>query len=303
MTFTWEPNPEIFRIGAFAVRYYGLLFVAVFIGGFYFLRWQMMRVGWREQDVSDFVIPGMLAVIIGSRLGHVIFYEPGYYFSHPVEIIKFWKGGLASHGATLGLIVAGWWFARQKRMSFAEFGDRFAFSAATGAALVRLGNFFNSEIVGRATDGSWGVRFPLSHEDREAAALGLSHVPLRHPSQLYEFLMGGAILGILLLVDRRLGEKRPRGLLIAIFLVLYFLARFIVEFFKEFQGDLREVGGLTMGQLLSIPLFLAGVAWMIWAVRRNLPAASVIPRYPEEPAVARAAAPKPAARRSGKKRK
>jgi len=295
MTFTWEPNPEIFRIGAFAVRYYGLLFVGVFIGGFYLLRWQFMRVGWKEQDVSDFVIPGMLAVIIGSRLGHVVFYEPGYYFSHPVEIIKFWKGGLASHGATLGLVVAGWWFARKKHMSFAEFGDRFSFSAAVGAALVRLGNFFNSEIVGRATDQTWGVRFPLCHEDR---MLPLDQIPLRHPSQLYEFLMGGAILGILLLVDKKLGEKRPRGLLVALFLVLYFMARFIVEFFKEFQGDLKEVGGLTMGQLLSIPLFLAGVAWMIWAVRRKLPAASVIPRYTEE-----APAPKPAARKSGKKRK
>jgi len=300
MTLTWEPNPEIFRLGAFAVRYYGLLFVGVFIGGFYFLRWQMMRVGWKEQDVSDFVIPGMLAVIIGSRLGHILFYEPGYYFSHPVEIIKFWKGGLASHGATLGLIVAGWWYSRQKRMSFAEFGDRFAFSAAVGASLVRLGNFFNSEIVGRVTDQTWGVRFPLCHEDR---MLPLAQVPLRHPSQLYEFLMGGAILGILLLVDRKLGEKRPRGLLAALFLMLYFMARFIVEFFKEFQGDIKEVGGLTMGQLLSIPLFLAGVAWMIWSIHRKLPAASVIPGTAPEMPTQKAATQKAGHRKSGKKRK
>jgi phosphatidylglycerol:prolipoprotein diacylglycerol transferase len=110
--------------------------------------------------------------------------------------------------------------------------------------------------------------------------------------------MGGAIVGIMLLVDRKLGEKRPRGLLIALFLVLYFMARFIVEFFKEFQGDLKEVGGLTMGQLLSIPLFLAGVAWMIWSIRRKLPAASVIPgSAPEAPF------PKAAPRKSGKKRR
>ncbi len=300
MTFTWEPNPEIFRIGAFAVRYYGLLFVAVFIGGFYFLRWQMMRVGWREQDVSDFVIPGMLAVIIGSRLGHVVFYEPGYYFSHPLEIIKFWKGGLASHGATLGLVVAGWWFARKKHMAFTEFGDRFAFSAATGAALVRLGNFFNSEIVGRHTDQTWGVRFPLSHEDR---ALAPDQILLRHPSQLYEFAMGMAILGILLLVDRKLGERRPRGLLISLFLILYFMARFIVEFFKEFQGDLKEVGGLTMGQLLSVPLFLAGVAWMVWSIRRRLPSVSVVPRYVEPAESKTPAATKSHSHRTGKKRK
>jgi len=276
MTFVWDPNPEIIRIGAFAIRYYGLLFVVVFIGGFYFLRWQMMRVGWREEDVSDFVIPGMLAVIIGARLGHVIFYEPKYYFSNPVEIIKFWKGGLASHGATIGLILAGLWYSRKKGMSMAEFGDRFSFSAATGASLVRLGNFFNSEIVGRVTDQTWGVKFPLCHEDR---GLPLDQVPYRHPSQIYEFLMGAAILGILLLVDRRLKEKRPRGFLISLFLVLYFLARFIVEFFKEFQGDVREWHGLTMGQLLSVPLLLAGIAWMVWSLRRKLPSVSVVPRY------------------------
>lgn len=276
MTFVWDPNPEIVRIGAFAIRYYGLLFVIVFIGGFYFLRWQMMRVGWREDDVSDFVIPGMLAVIIGARLGHVIFYEPKYYFSNPAEIIKFWKGGLASHGATIGLILAGFWYSKKKGMSMAEFGDRFSFSAATGASLVRLGNFFNSEIVGRVTDQTWGVKFPLCHEDR---GLSLAQVPYRHPSQLYEFLMGAAILGILLLVDRRLGEKRPRGFLISLFLVLYFLARFIVEFFKEFQGDIKEWHGFTMGQLLSVPLLLAGIVWMIWSVRNKLPAASIIPQY------------------------
>lgn len=276
MTFVWDPNPEIFRMGVFAIRYYGLLFVIVFIGGFYFLRWQMMRVGWREDDVSDFVIPGMLAVIIGARLGHVIFYEPKYYFSNPAEIIKFWKGGLASHGATIGLILAGFWYSKKKGMSMAEFGDRFSFSAATGAALVRLGNFFNSEIVGRVTDQTWGVKFPLCHEDR---GLSLEQVPYRHPSQLYEFFMGAAILGILLLVDRRLGEKRPRGFLISLFLVLYFLARFIVEFFKEFQGDIKEWHGLTMGQLLSVPLLFAGIVWMIWSVRHKLPAASIIPQY------------------------
>ena len=278
MTFTWNPDPEIFRIGAFAVRWYGLLFVGVFVGGFYFLRWQMMRVGWKEQDVSDFVIPGMLAVIVGSRLGHVVFYEPGYYFGNPVEIIKFWKGGLASHGATVGLIVAGWWFARKKGMSFTEFGDRFSFSAATGAALVRLGNFFNSEIVGRPTSQTWGVRFPTCHEDR---GLPLEQVPLRHPSQVYEFLMGVAILLILLAVDRKLGEKRPRGLLVSLFLILYFMARFIVEFFKEYQTDLKNQQFLTMGQYLSIPLFLVGVGWMAWTLKHRLPA-STPPSAPQE---------------------
>ncbi|MBN2722730.1 MAG: prolipoprotein diacylglyceryl transferase [Deltaproteobacteria bacterium] len=300
MSFTWDINPEIFRLGPLAVRYYGLLFVGVFLGGFYFLRWQMMRVGWKEEDVSDFIIPGMLAVILGARLGHVFFYEPGYYLSHPAQIIQFWKGGLASHGATLGLIVAIIYYAMRKKISIAEVADRFSFSAALGATLVRLGNFFNSEIVGRVTGGSWGVRFPRSHEDR-ALAFANQEVPLRHPSQLYEALMGAAIILVLYLTDKALGEKRPRGLLGAMFLSLYFTARFIVEFFKEYQTGLKEHHLLTMGQVLSIPLALAGYIWLFIAIKQNKPAQSRVP-YSEEKATVSKSKPG-SGKNSGKRKK
>lgn len=281
MNFTWNVNPEIIALGPFSLRYYGLLFVVVFLGGFYLLKWQMERVGWKEDDVSDFIIPGMLAVIIGARLGHVLFYEPSSYFSQPIEILKFWKGGLASHGATLGLIVAIIYFAKKKGMAITEVADRFSFSATLGAALVRLGNFFNSEIVGRITDQSWGVRFPRCHEDRHLTAIG-EQVPLRHPSQLYEFGMAAFIMLVLWGVDRKLGEKRPRGLLGALFLSLYFTARFIVEFFKEYQTGLKDHQLLTMGQVLSIPIALAGYIWLFIAIKQNVPAQSKVPQYPEE---------------------
>jgi phosphatidylglycerol---prolipoprotein diacylglyceryl transferase len=254
-----------------AVRYYGMFFVGVFLGGFYLLRWQMTRVGWDEDDVSDFIIPAMMAVVLGSRFGHVVFYDWAYYSSHPAEIIKFWKGGLASHGATLGILFGMWWFSLKKRMSFAEMGDRFSFSIALGASLVRFGNFFNSEIVGRVTDQSWGVRFPLSAEDRHLALLG-KEIPLRHPSQLYEGIMGAAILLILVIVDRIYKEKRPRGLLLGLVVSLYFTGRFTVEFFKEFQTGLRSDQFLTMGQYLSIPLALAGYAVIFYSFKNRKPA-------------------------------
>jgi phosphatidylglycerol:prolipoprotein diacylglycerol transferase len=272
LSFTWDINPEIFRFGSLAVRYYGLFFVGVFLGGFYFLRWQMMRVGWTEEDVSDFIIPGMLAVIIGARLGHVFFYDWSFYSANPVEIIKFWRGGLASHGATIGLVVSLFYYAKKKGMAFAEVTDRFSFSAALGATLVRIGNFFNSEIVGRVTDQNWGVRFPRCIEDR-----GKALIPLRHPSQLYEAIMGAVIILILVIVDRIYKEKRPRGILGALFLSLYFTGRFIVEFFKEFQTGLREEHVLTMGQFLSIPLAVFGYIWLYVAIKNNKPAKSVDP--------------------------
>ena len=241
------------------------------MGGFYLLRWQMMRVGWKEEDVSDFIIPGMLAVVLGARFGHVFFYDWSYYSAHPSEILKFWRGGLASHGATIGLIFALAWFGWKKKMSFAEITDRFSFAAALGSSLVRLGNFFNSEIVGRATDQTWGVKFPRSAEAIHRLRQG-KEVLYRHPSQLYEFIMGASILLVLVIVDKIYGEKRPRGLLGALFLSLYFTGRFLVEFFKEFQTDLRTEHTLTMGQYLSIPLALFGYAWIFYAFKKKLPA-------------------------------
>ncbi|MBU1238509.1 prolipoprotein diacylglyceryl transferase, partial [Myxococcota bacterium] len=204
---------------------------------------------------------------LGARFGHVFFYDWGYYSSHPAEIIQFWRGGLASHGATLGLIVALFWFGKKKKMSFAEVTDRFSFSAALGATLVRFGNFFNSEIVGRVTDQSWGVRFPRCAEDRFKEV-----IPLRHPSQLYEGIMGALIILTLVLVDRKFKEKRPRGLLGALFLSLYFTGRFIVEFFKEYQTGLRNDQLLTMGQVLSIPLAIAGYVWLFILIKNPKPA-------------------------------
>ena len=249
------------------IRWYSLLFVGVFLGGYALLNWQIRRGGGPEEAAGDFIVYGVLGVLVGARLGHVIFYDLDKAIADPFWVFQIWTGGLASHGAAMGLIVAMWLFTKRRGVPFLEGADRFAFSAALGATLVRLGNFLNSEIVGRAVpDQSWGVRFPRYD-------VSLLEPPLRYPSQLFEVALGLLVMAGLFLADRWLGkEKRPRGALIAVFFVLYFIGRFTVEFFKEFQTTLDETSPLTMGQDLSIPGFLLGLVGLAWALKRKDPA-------------------------------
>jgi prolipoprotein diacylglyceryl transferase len=250
--FIFDLDPTLVKFGPFQIRYYGLIFVAMFYVGFLLWRWQMRRAGYSEELAQQFIIWGVIAVIAGSRLGHCLFYDPAYFLSNPIEILFLWRGGLSSHGATIGLILAMIFFARKNGLSILEVLDRFSFSSAAGAALVRLGNFFNSEIVGRPTDLPWAVRF--TRYDNGITA--------RHPSQIYEFLLGILVLLLLLLVDRLSGrENRPVGLLAGVFMTSYFAGRFGIEFFKEYQ--VLDSSFFTMGQYLSILPFIFGVILLI----------------------------------------
>lgn len=248
------------------IRYYSLLFVGVFLGGYALLNWQIQRGGGDEEVAGDFIVYGVAGVLIGSRLGHVLFYDLDHALEDPLWVFQIWTGGLASHGAVVGLIVAMWLFTKRSGVPFFEGADRFAFSAALGATLVRLGNFFNSEIVGRVVpDQSWGVRFPRYDQH-------LLEAPLRYPTQIFEFSLGLLVLFSLWLVDRVTGkEKRPRGLLISVFFVVYFAGRFFVEFFKEYQA-LEATSTLTMGQYLSIVPFLMGIAGVVASLKLGAPA-------------------------------
>jgi len=287
LSFTWDVDPVLLQLGALTIRYYGVIFGMVFIGGHYILRWQIMRGGGTDDDARDFVVIGVVAVLVGSRLGHVIFYEPGRALRDPLWIFMIWKGGLASHGATIGLILGMFHYASRKGQTWLECSDRFSFAAALGATLVRAGNFVNSEIVGRVTDGTWGVRFPRYDHDAVQA-------PLRHPSQLYEVGLGLAVLGSLWVIDRAAGrEERPRGLLVASFCALYFTGRFFVEWFKEYQ-TLSQSFPLTMGQCLSIPAALAGWWGIRWSLKRRLPAGWVVKAKPK---------PRPAGKGKRKKKR
>lgn len=259
------------------IRWYSLLFVGVFLGGYGLLDWQIRRGGGPPETAGDFIVYGVLGVLLGARLGHVIFYDLDKALEDPLWVIQIWTGGLASHGAVIGLILAMWLFTKRRDVPFLEGADRFAFSAALGATLVRLGNFLNSEIVGKEVpDQSWGVRFPRFD-------VNLAEPPLRYPSQLFEVALGLLVMAGLFLADRWMGkEKRPRGALISVFFVLYFAGRFTVEFFKEAQTQVGETTMFTMGQYLSIPAFLIGVAGLVWSIKRGEPAGWPHPEEDED---------------------
>jgi phosphatidylglycerol:prolipoprotein diacylglycerol transferase len=289
----WNVDPVMLRIGPAEIRYYSLFFFLVFVLGYVFFIRQMERGGHSALCASRMLIWAPIAVIAGGRIVHCLFYEPDYYLAHPWQILDVRRGGLASHGSALGLVIAFVLFARWYRYSILEVFDRFALSAMLGASMVRFGNFFNSEIVGREWYGPWAIRFERfaqkSQRHWEAAhgPLGWTVQPLpRHPVQLYEGLGMIAIFAVAYLVDRRLGEHRPRGMLIGLTLTLYFSFRFGIEYLKEYQRFatlepdpvmhvIRVVptADVTMGQWLSLPFALAFFALFLVSLRLRLPAA------------------------------
>ncbi len=245
------------------IRYYGVLFAAALFSGYYIMRWQFRRGGYGDEKAESLFLYAALGIIIGARLGHVIFYEPERFFANPMEVFKIWNGGLASHGATIGVMIAFFLFSRKWKIPYVEVTDRMAMSVALCSGLVRIGNFMTSEIVGRTTDLPWAIVFPR-------AQVAYASLP-RHPSQIYEVLMSVAVFGILYFTDRKLKESRPRGLLSAMMLIGYFTLRFVVEFFKAEQVEAleRAHSPLTMGQYLSIPFVLGGLVWLIFALRKG----------------------------------
>ncbi len=295
--FVWNIDPNIFHLpdwllGGRGIRYYGLLYVVTLMGGYYIWQWQMLRARRAQETAERFLMLGVIAVIGGARLGHCLFYEPEKYLSDPIRILYFWEGGLASHGSTIALIGMLIYFARSESMPIREVLDRFSMSAAWGAAIVRMGNFFNSEIVGRVSDQSVGVKFPRYefYQNRvpmeacptECAqtavdactifagkCVSLANVPWRHASQLYEFFMGFAVFGVLWAIDRKWGEERPMGLMGFTFLLLYFIGRFSVEFFKEFQSLGANEHVFTMGQYLSIPFIVLGAVGVYYSLKNR----------------------------------
>jgi phosphatidylglycerol:prolipoprotein diacylglycerol transferase len=264
--------------GPLELRYYSLLFVGVFLGGYSLLKWQITRAGGPASDAADFIVYGVLGVLLGARLGHVLFYDLDKALKDPMWVFKIWTGGLASHGAVLGLIFVMWLFCKRKGVPFLEGADRFSYSATLGATLVRVGNLMNSEIVGRKTDQSWGFQFPRFDRD-------LVPVPYRYPTQIAEIALGCLVMAGLYFADKRLGEeKRPRGAMIATFFALYFTGRFFVEFYKEYEGPLEAGSALTMGQVLSIPGILIGWGGLYLALKKKTPAEWPAAEEEDEPA-------------------
>lgn len=248
---SWDPDPILVRLGPLAIRWYGLFFVAAFFAGYLIMLWIYRREG-RDAETLDSALMYMLGgTILGARLGHVLFYEPGYYFTHPLEILKVWEGGLASHGAAVGILIAFYLYVRRTPgIAYLWLLDRVAMVTALGGCFIRIGNFFNSEIVGTPTSATWGVIF-----------VRIDALP-RHPVQLYEALAYLLSFAILLWAYVRHAKGRRDGLILGLFFVLVFSARFALEFVKTPQAAYEEGFALTVGQLLSIPFVLAGLALM-----------------------------------------
>lgn len=253
----WDLEPGLL-IGDQLVRYYSLCMIASFFAGYALLTWQMKRGGGDIEESGDFLNYGIIGLLVGARVGHVVFYDLERFFRDPLWIFEIWKGGLASHGALVGLALAMLLFTKRRAIPFLDGTDRLVFAGALGAALMRVGNLFNSEIVGKRTDGSWGFAFPRYDN---------GDLVFRHPSQLYEVALGILVLGALVLADRAWGrERRPRGALTGLFFAAYFTGRFVVEFSKEPQlGEGNHL--LNMGQVLSGPLALFGVLLLVRSLR------------------------------------
>lgn len=250
----WDVDPIIFQLGPLPLRWYSLGWLLAFGVGFYIVRGMYLREEKPEQDLDTLLLYMMLGAMIGARLGHVLFYRPDYYFSNPVEIIAVWKGlrGLASHGGALGIMVALYFYCRSRPdQPWLWVLDRVVVPTALGGMFIRLGNLMNSEILGVPTDVPWAFSFSR-----------VDGVP-RHPAQLYEAVAYGVIFVFLMGMYRKRGPSLPHGTLLGTFLALVFSARFVIEFVKERHVPFEAGLPLSMGQILSIPLVLLGLA-LIW---------------------------------------
>ena len=261
--FVWDIHPTLFTIGPVEVRYYGLMWALGFIISAYIISNIMKREGYPEKTFDSFFWYALLSTVIGSRLGHCLFYAPGYYLTHPIEILYIHQGGMASHGAAVGLLVGLWLFSRKNKIPYIWSLDRIGILVAISGALVRIGNFMNSEIFGRPTSLPWGVEFVLSNEWNTL----YKGLPC-HPTQLYEALAYLIIFVVFLWLYYRknLAQRRP-GAMFGIFLIALFGIRFLIEFIKNPQEDFEVGMILNMGQLLSIPFIVAGCVLLYRAYR------------------------------------
>jgi len=245
MVFTHNINPTILSIGPLQIRWYGLMYVLGFLFAYFYARAAIkkgkLKITIKELDLL--IIYLAIALVTGARIGQILFYEPTYYFKHPLKMFAIWEGGLSFHGGLIGVLLTGWWFSKKKKIPFLQLCDVFAVPAALGNALGRIGNFINGELYGRLTNLPWGVVFP--------GAKGA-----RHPTQLYEAAYNLVNFSILLPLRNK---TYKHGTLLAIFLIVYSTARFFVEFVKEIP---QVLGPLTMGQVLSIPMLIIGL-WLL----------------------------------------
>lgn len=245
-------DPVAFSVGPLSVHWYGLMYLAGFAGGYGLgvVRAARPESGWDTHEVADVLFYIAVGVILGGRLGYVLFYNPAYYFAHPLEILQLWSGGMSFHGGLLGVIAAVAWYAHRTHRGFFQVADFIAPLTPLGLLAGRIGNFINQELWGRPTDLPWAMVFPATDPER---------LP-RHPSMLYEaFLEGVLLFAVLWIYSRR---PRETGRVSGLFLICYAVFRFAVEFVRQPDPHIGYLafGWLTMGQALSFPMLLFGIA-------------------------------------------
>ncbi|MDP4535850.1 prolipoprotein diacylglyceryl transferase [Alkalimonas collagenimarina] len=249
-------DPVAISIGPIAVHWYGLMYLLAFAIAWWLANREAARPnsGWTKQQVSDLLFYGFLGVILGGRIGYVLFYQFDTFVSDPLYLVKIWTGGMSFHGGLLGVLVTMAWFARRYNKDYLSLGDFAAPLIPLGLAAGRVGNFINAELWGRVTDVPWAVMFPNA---------GLYP---RHPSQLYHVALEGILLFIIILFVRRFNP--PKGTLGGVFLLGYGMARFTVEFFREPDAHLGVLSlGMTMGQWLCLPMIAGGIGVIIYSFR------------------------------------
>ena len=262
-----EIDPVALQLGPLAIHWYGLTYLAAF-GLFLWLANLRLRhqpyasmtgtAAWSRRDIEDILFLGVVGVVLGGRIGYCLFYKPDYYLVHPLEILAVWQGGMSFHGGMLGVLVSQVWFARTRHKPWLQVMDLIAPCVPTGLAAGRVGNFINGELWGRISDPAlpWGMVF------RHSGTL-----QPRHPSQVYQFLLEGLLLFVLLWLYAR--KPRKLGEVSAAFLVGYGVLRFVAEFFREPDNFLGILAlGMSMGQWLCLPMIAAGVWLWVWASKR-----------------------------------
>ncbi|MEK7673125.1 MAG: prolipoprotein diacylglyceryl transferase [Patescibacteria group bacterium] len=251
MVFINDLSPILVNVGGFEIHWYGAFFATGILLNYFILTYLFKKHKHPVTDLDSLAVYLFFGLVIGARLGHIFFYEADYYLSNPVEILKIWNGGLASHGALIGLFIAYFIWLKVHKIKFTKYADLLVIAMPLTGAFVRLGNYFNSEIVGKPTGNDFGVVFRRLGEDFP-----------RHPVQLYESIMGLVVFVVLWILYKKYYRNAKPLYLLFTFLFLYFGGRFIAEFFKDLQGPLDMP--ITMGQLLSIIPVLAAVIYFIF---------------------------------------
>ena len=252
----WNVKPEMLEIGPLTLRWYGLLFAAGFVIGIRLLEQMFDQENISKKSLDRLFIYMIIATMLGARLGHTLFYEPEIYLADPLRILKIWEGGLASHGAVVGILLAMYWFSKRHGFQFFWLMDRVVIPIALAGSLIRLGNLMNSEIIGRASTLPWAFVFER-----------VDQIP-RHPAQIYEALAYLVIFFVLRKLYSVPKFRNASGLIVSAFAFLIFLARFLIEFSKENQVSFESQLPLDLGQLFSLPLILGGAYGIFFHLRK-----------------------------------